>query len=128
MTISIGTVLITEWINVEYYGISDFDPPVLRFGKAFTTLGVALGIVGTFQVSKNEVLWCPAVNNISLKLFILRNPAKRDLRKRIGKLLFAQLSYLTLLQAFVRGGELKWTLFLRTTNSMSYSATSRSQS
>ena len=56
LTILIGTVLITEWINVEYYGISDFDPPVLRFGKAFTTLGVALGIVGTFQVSTDNFL------------------------------------------------------------------------
>ncbi|KAL5513531.1 hypothetical protein ACEPAH_3930 [Sanghuangporus vaninii] len=80
-----GTVLITEWINVEYLGKSQFDSPVLRFGKAFATLGVALGLVAVFQ------------------LFILRNPARRTLRKRIGTMLFSQLSYLTLLQSFVRG-------------------------
>ncbi|KAL5492777.1 hypothetical protein ACEPAI_4224 [Sanghuangporus weigelae] len=80
-----GTVLITEWINVEYLGNSRFDSPVLRFGKAFSTLGVALGLVAVFQ------------------LFVLRNPARRTLRKRVGTMLFSQLSYLTLLQAFVRG-------------------------
>ena len=47
-----GTVLITEWINVEYFGNTEFDPPVLRFGKAFATLGVALGLVAIFQAGR----------------------------------------------------------------------------
>lgn len=29
----IGTVLIVEWINVEYLGNIKYDSPVLRFGK-----------------------------------------------------------------------------------------------
>lgn len=44
-----GTVLILEWINVEYLKNTHYDTPVLRFGKAFTTLGVALGISAVFQ-------------------------------------------------------------------------------
>ncbi|TDL22448.1 hypothetical protein BD410DRAFT_748734 [Rickenella mellea] len=79
-----GTVLIVEWVNVEYLHNTHYDSPALRMGKSFTTLGVALTIVGTFQ------------------LFILRNPARRTLRKRIGAMLFAQLSYATLLQAYGR--------------------------
>lgn len=50
-----GTVLITEWINVEYFGNTRFDSPVLRFGKAFATLGVALGIVAVFQVCAHHL-------------------------------------------------------------------------
>ena len=46
----IGTVLILEWINVEYLGNTRYDAPPLRFAKAFTTLGIALGIAATFQV------------------------------------------------------------------------------
>ncbi|TDL26998.1 hypothetical protein BD410DRAFT_783138 [Rickenella mellea] len=79
-----GTVLIVEWINVEYLHNVHYDSPILRMGKAFTTLGIALGLVATFQ------------------LFILRNPARRTLRKRIGAMLFGQLSYATLLQAYGR--------------------------
>lgn len=39
------------------------------------------------------------------KLFILRNPARRTLRKRMGAMMYSQLSYVTLLQAFARGGK-----------------------
>lgn len=48
------------------------------------SLGVALAIVITFQ------------------LFVLRNPARRTLRKAIGALVFSNLAYNTILQAYVR--------------------------
>jgi len=79
-----GTMLIAEWANRVVLGNVNYDSPVLRFGKSFATLGVALSIAATFQ------------------LFILRNPARRTLRKRLGALLFSQLSYMTLLQAYAR--------------------------
>lgn len=42
-----------EWIMVEYTGKINYDTPILRFGKAFTTLGIALALSATFQVSKS---------------------------------------------------------------------------
>lgn len=36
---------------MEYLKNTHYDAPVLRFGKAFTTLGVALGISAVFQAS-----------------------------------------------------------------------------
>lgn len=81
---SAGTITSSEVIYVNYYGRKDFDTPALRAGKQITTLVIALGIVIVFQ------------------LFILRNPARRTLRKALGRLVYANLAYNTILQAYVR--------------------------
>lgn len=81
---SAATILVIENLYVNYYGRKDFDTPALRAGKLMTALGIALGIVIIFQ------------------LFVLRNPARRTLRKALGELVYANLAYNTILQAYVR--------------------------
>ncbi|KAF8585693.1 hypothetical protein K439DRAFT_1660110 [Ramaria rubella] len=77
-----GVIIMTEWIAVEYLHRPNFDSPALRAGKGLTALTIALAIVAIFQ------------------LFILRNPARRTLRKRLAALTYETLSYSVLLQAF----------------------------
>jgi hypothetical protein len=81
---SAGTIMTLEVINTDYYH-NKYDTPALRAGKAMVSLAVALAIVITFQ------------------LFVLRNPARRTLRKELGRLVYANLAYNTILQAYVRG-------------------------
>lgn len=81
---SASSVVIIEYLNVDYLGNTAFDSPALRAGKYMVSLGVALSIVITFQ------------------LFVLRNPARRTLRRALGALVFSNLAYNTILQAYVR--------------------------
>ncbi|KIM23580.1 hypothetical protein M408DRAFT_253625 [Serendipita vermifera MAFF 305830] len=81
---SAAAIVIIEYINVEYYGRTTFDTPALRAGKFMVSLGVALAIVITFQ------------------LFVLRKPARRTLRLAIGNLVYSNLAYNTILQAYIR--------------------------
>ncbi|KAG8830689.1 hypothetical protein FRC17_004437 [Serendipita sp. 399] len=81
---SAAVITATENIYVDYYHRTGFDSPALRAGKTMVALAVALGIVIIFQ------------------LFVLRNPARRTLRKELGNLVYANLAYNTILQAYVR--------------------------
>jgi hypothetical protein len=81
---SLSSIVLIEYINVDYSGNTNFDTPALRAAKSVTSLAVALGIVLTFQ------------------LFVLRNPARRTLRKALAKLVYCNLAYNTILQAYVR--------------------------
>lgn len=81
---SAGSIVIIEDIYVNYYHRLTFDTPALRAGKFMVSLGVALGIVITFQ------------------LFVLRSPARRNLRRQLGELVYSNLAYNTILQAYVR--------------------------
>ncbi|KAG8869598.1 hypothetical protein FRC20_001182 [Serendipita sp. 405] len=81
---SAAVIMATEDIYVNYYHRTGFDSPALRAGKTMVALVVALGIVIVFQ------------------LFVLRNPARRTLRKALGQLVYANLAYNTILQAYVR--------------------------
>ncbi|KAH9456904.1 hypothetical protein Pst134EA_020813 [Puccinia striiformis f. sp. tritici] len=60
-----------------------FDSPPLRMGKSLTSLAIAIGIVTFFQ------------------LFVLRNPARRTLRKAMAKLMKANTAYTVIFQAYV---------------------------
>ncbi|KZV83005.1 hypothetical protein EXIGLDRAFT_843280 [Exidia glandulosa HHB12029] len=80
---STGVLVVSEWIYVEYWH-RPFDTPIFRAGKAITALGIALGIAVVFQV------------------FILRNPARRTLRKALAGLTYSMLSYYTLFHAYVQ--------------------------
>jgi hypothetical protein len=80
---SAGVIVIIEDLYVNYYHRS-FDTPALRAGKSMVSLAAALGIVLIFQ------------------LFVLRSPARRNLRKQLGELVYANLAYNTILQAYVR--------------------------
>lgn len=81
---SAGSIVIIEHIFVNYYQETDFDPPILRSGKFATALAVAVAIVITFQ------------------LFVLRNPSRKTLRIKLGELVYSNLAYNTILQAYVR--------------------------
>lgn len=81
---SAGSIITTEHVYVNYQHTAHFDTPALRAGKSMVSLGVALAIVITFQ------------------LFVLRRPARSRLRKQMGKLVYANLAYNTILQAYVR--------------------------
>lgn len=81
---SAGSIITTEHVYVNYQQTTNFDTPALRAGKAMVSLGVALAIVIIFQ------------------LFVLRRPARSRLRKQLGKLVYANLAYNTILQAYVR--------------------------
>lgn len=82
---SAGVIVVTEHMYNNYYE-RPFDTPSLRAGKAMVSLAVALGIVLIFQ------------------LFILRSPARRTLRKALAHLVYSNLAYNTILQAYVRAG------------------------
>lgn len=60
-----------------------FDSPSYRMAKSLTSLAIAIGIVTSFQ------------------LFVLRNPARRTLRKAIAKVMKANTAYTVILQAYV---------------------------
>ncbi|KIJ47171.1 hypothetical protein M422DRAFT_28858 [Sphaerobolus stellatus SS14] len=80
-----GVLVATEWIAVEFLHRENFDSPALRTGgKAISALMVAVAIVAIFQ------------------LFILRNPARRTLRKAVAALTYQTLSYMVLLHAYSR--------------------------
>ena len=81
---SAASIIVLEYLYVDYYGRTTFDTPALRAGKFMVSLGVALAIVITFQ------------------LFVLRKPARRTLRKCIATLVYSNLAYNTILQAYVR--------------------------
>jgi len=59
------------------------DSPAYRMGKSFTSLAVAIGLVSFFQ------------------LFVLRNPARRTVRKAMAKVMKANTAYTVILQAYV---------------------------
>ncbi|CCA70282.1 hypothetical protein PIIN_04221 [Serendipita indica DSM 11827] len=80
---SAAVIMVTEHVYANLYR-RPFDTPALRAGKMMTALAAALGIVIAFQ------------------LFILRNPARRTLRKALGNLVYSNLAYNTILQAYVR--------------------------
>lgn len=82
---SAGTLVTSQHFNQNYYGVS-YDTPSLRAGKAMASLGVALTIALVFQV------------------FVARTPARRTLRKALGHLVYSNLAYNTILQAYVRSG------------------------
>ncbi|KAF8488906.1 hypothetical protein JB92DRAFT_1405681 [Gautieria morchelliformis] len=77
-----GVLVVTEWVSVDYLHRTNFDSPVLRFGKAISALMIALAIAAIFQ------------------LFIFRNPARRTLRKAVATMTYDVLSYAVLLQAY----------------------------
>lgn len=81
---SAASIIIIEYISVDYLGNTAFDTPALRAGKFMVSLGVALAIV------------------ITLQLFVLRKPARRTLRTSVGALVYSNLAYNTILQAYVR--------------------------
>jgi hypothetical protein len=81
---SAASIIVVEYLSVDYYGRTNFDTPALRAGKFMVSLGVALGIVITFQ------------------LFVLRKPARGTLRKALASLVYSNLAYNTILQAYVR--------------------------
>lgn len=59
------------------------DSPAYRMGKSLTSLAVAIGLVSFFQ------------------LFVLRNPARRTVRKAMAKVMKANTAYTVILQAYV---------------------------
>lgn len=61
-----GVIIVTEYITVEYSRRLNFDSAPYRVGKALTALCVSLAIVAIFQ-------------------FLLRNPARRQVRKALAK-------------------------------------------
>ncbi|KAG8719517.1 hypothetical protein FRC08_002644 [Ceratobasidium sp. 394] len=79
-----GVIVVTEWATQQYQGRHTFDSPPYRAGKALSALAVALAIVGTFQ------------------LVVLRNPARRQLRESVARIVYGLLGYNTVLQAYVR--------------------------
>ncbi|KAH8929027.1 hypothetical protein BT69DRAFT_1276681 [Atractiella rhizophila] len=78
---SAALVVAFEYI---YTAVPHFDDPHVRLYKGLTSLAIALGIVAVFQ------------------LVILRNPARRTLRKVLAQITYQNLSYSTILSAFVR--------------------------
>lgn len=77
---SAGVLTYTEFLNRN----RTFDEPPLRMAKSLTVLAIALGVVACFQ------------------LLILRNPAKRTLRKATAQVMKANTAYTIILQAYVR--------------------------
>lgn len=77
---SAGVLAYSEFLNQHH----SFDSPPLRMAKILTALAVALGIV------------------TSLQLLILRNPAKRTLRKATAQVMKANTAYTIILQAYVK--------------------------
>ncbi|PLW14214.1 hypothetical protein PCANC_17833 [Puccinia coronata f. sp. avenae] len=59
------------------------DSPAYRMGKSLTALAIAIGLVTFFQ------------------LFVLRNPARRTVRKAMAKVMKANTAYAVILQAYV---------------------------
>jgi hypothetical protein len=59
------------------------DSPAYRMGKSLTALAIAIGLVTFFQ------------------LFVLRNPARRTVRKAMAKVMKANTAYTVILQAYV---------------------------
>ncbi|KAA1096376.1 hypothetical protein PGT21_014414 [Puccinia graminis f. sp. tritici] len=76
---SAGTMIYPMYLNQN----TTFDTPAHRMGKNLTSLAVAVAIV-TF-----------------LQLFVLRNPARRTLRKAVAKVMRANTAYMVILQAYV---------------------------
>ncbi|KAH7102865.1 hypothetical protein BKA62DRAFT_92072 [Auriculariales sp. MPI-PUGE-AT-0066] len=79
-----AVLISTEWIYVEYSKRVGFDTPIYRAGKAITSVAVALAIAVVLQV------------------FILRNPARRTVRKTLARLTFSVLSYYTLFHEWAK--------------------------
>jgi hypothetical protein len=61
-----GVIVVTEYVTIEYAKRLTFDTPPYRVGKALTALCVSLAIVACFQ-------------------FLLRNPARRQVRKALAR-------------------------------------------
>ncbi|KAF8591763.1 hypothetical protein K439DRAFT_1326105 [Ramaria rubella] len=76
-----GVIIITEWVSVEYLHRPNFDSPALRAGMLRSPC-------------------CNVYIGDYTQFFILRNPARRTLRKRLAALTYGTLSYSVLLQAF----------------------------
>ncbi|OAW00011.1 hypothetical protein PTTG_25139 [Puccinia triticina 1-1 BBBD Race 1] len=76
---SAGTLVYPIYLNQSI----PYDSPPYRMGKSLTSLAIAIGIV-TF-----------------LQLFVLRNPARRTLRKAMAKVMKANTAYTVILQAYV---------------------------
>jgi len=81
---SAASIIAIEYFNVDYSGHLAFDTPALRAGKFMVSLAVSLTIVLVFQ------------------LFVLRKPARRTLRQCLATLVYSNLAYNTILQAYVR--------------------------
>ena len=81
--------MIAEWINVEYLGNIHYDSPVLRFGKAFTTLGVALGLAAFFQVRhRPSYYWSTAHSQVILVAVYTSESGAEDAAQANGGLQF----------------------------------------
>ncbi|KAH7097463.1 hypothetical protein BKA62DRAFT_446468 [Auriculariales sp. MPI-PUGE-AT-0066] len=80
---SAGVLICMEWMYTTYYHRS-YDTPIYRAGKLVAGLAIAMGIALLFQ------------------FFVLRNPARRTLRKSMANLTFSMLSYYTLFQAWLK--------------------------
>ncbi|KAA1112897.1 hypothetical protein PGT21_014793 [Puccinia graminis f. sp. tritici] len=76
---SAGTLVYPLYLNQNV----PFDSPVYRMGKSLTSLAIAIAIVSFFQ------------------LFVVRNPARRTLRKAMAKVMKANTAYTVILQAYV---------------------------
>ncbi|POV97527.1 hypothetical protein PSHT_14536, partial [Puccinia striiformis] len=77
--ISAGTLIYPIYLSQN----TAFDSPAQRMGKNLTSLAVALAIVSLLQ------------------LLVLRNPARRTLRKAVANLMRANTAYTVILQAYV---------------------------
>lgn len=80
---SAAVLAYTEFLNRN----RPFDAAPYRMGKSLATLAIAMGIVTCFQ------------------LLILRNPAKRKLRKATAQVMKANTAYTIILQAYVKASE-----------------------
>ncbi|PLW14194.1 hypothetical protein PCANC_17832 [Puccinia coronata f. sp. avenae] len=76
---SAGTFIYQIYLNQN----KPFDSPPQRMGKNLASLAIAIGIATFFQ------------------LFVLRNPARRTLRKAMASVMRANTAYTTILQAYV---------------------------
>ncbi|KAF8305566.1 hypothetical protein DL93DRAFT_2089397 [Clavulina sp. PMI_390] len=79
-----AVLIVSEYVNVVHSKSTTYGDPPIRVGRALTGLAIALIIVLGFQ------------------LLVLRNPARRTLRKALAKVVYSNLSYNTILQSLVR--------------------------
>ena len=66
-----GVLIISEWVQVVHNHDAAYGEPPIRVGRALAGLMIALAIVIVFQ------------------LLILRNPARRTLRKQLARCVHA---------------------------------------
>ncbi|EJU01760.1 hypothetical protein DACRYDRAFT_116219 [Dacryopinax primogenitus] len=83
-----GATILTVYVNTVDEAAANFNSPPFSAAIGLAALAVALGIVFCFQ------------------LLILRSPARHALRVALARLIEDHLSYVTMLQAYVRALEL----------------------